>query len=364
MFSASSAIRVYHCGASALEDSAVYESGEYAEVGNVVHDFMDIAKMQNRNIALEKYANNEHFRDLTKIPVNDLLNDVIGFSTEIAFAINVYTREVRYLGHHLGRKYPKLPEDEGWICGSEDVVGWSVTTNLPVVADYKNGDSVGDVGENLQVGFHALAMHLLFGFDAVEGRIVYTRSPVSEASYIFRDENLEFNSVMARLRIAYDNYIKAKAISAQGQRPPVYPGDHCKYCPRMNSCEKWTGLVKSFMPDLEHIHINSGALTVDKLGELWPKFKQFKNYFEDAYDQVKELVRKEGKIPLRNGKHLTMVPSSREYIDSKKAVSLLRTYGASEEEIEELFRESHFERLSEIKSEPVKKLTKGKKNAT
>ncbi len=343
--SASGAIRSYHCGAWSVLPGAVIEFGDYAETGNIVHDFMDICKTQSRSIALEKYAKHEEYRTLRQIPVDDLLTGVTHIATEVAFAVNVYTGEVQFLGHHLNRKYNYFPEDSGWICGSEDVVG--MRDGNPIVADYKNGDDVGDISDNLQVGFHAIAVAELTGAETVEGCIVYTRPPVNESSYIFT--KFDRNIILDKLRVAYDNYRKSKEIVKSGQLPPVYPNDHCKYCPAMNACPKWSSLVRHFAPELEHINFNSGALTVEKLGELWPKFKQFKGYFEEAYDQVKGLVQKHGKVPLRNGKHLALVPSSREYINGKKAVALLRLYGAPEEEIEELYRTTEFNRLMEKK---------------
>ena len=335
---ASSASRALKCGASHALPSAI-ESGAYADRGNELHEFMDLCCHGRRDEALETFKDSDDIAEWSKVNVKFFLANISHIATEVAFAVNVFTGEARYLGHHLGRDYPRHTLDgDGWICGSEDYVGMVTTETgtLPVVSDWKSADNVGDVSSNLQVGFFAYCIHYLLGAPRVQGRISYTRAPGSIESYVFDDDKFDFDRILVDLKQAYLNVEKAKEIVAAGQMPTVYPGDQCKYCAASHGCPKWTGLVRAFAGEVVDLDIEQWAasLTIDKIAEIYPKFKQMKTYFEDMDKALKAYV-EATPVPLPNGKVLKMVPQSREYINGKKVLRLARVYGASDEELAE-----------------------------
>lgn len=350
LFSVSSGYRVEQCGAS-VALAPVIEGGEWAEQGNEGHLFMDntielydhlgdIGKARRDILDWMEENKYEHVDEWAKIDLQKMFGDITHPVTEVAFAINVVTGEARYLGHHLERQYPKLSDE--WVVGSEDLIafkpGHGNGPDLMVARDWKNGDHVGPVEDNLQVGFHAYATWKLTGME-VEGGIGYLRDNTLETHHF---SELDHEITLGRLRKARRNALAARESVAKGQVPPVFPGEWCKYCPAQYACPKWTGLVKAFGEE------PSRAITIDDVARLWPKFREYKAMFDTAEKQFKGLVKNSpDPIVLENGKVLKMVPSTRDYVDGKRALALLKQYGASDDEIESCLKVTHFERMME-----------------
>lgn len=345
---ASSIKRALACGASHVLPQVI-ESGEYAEKGHDLHDFLDLCIRGQRKEALEKYKDSEHISEMQALPVTEMMKGVTGIghdgiATEVTYGVNVNTGEAICIGNHLNRKYPK---EDGWVYGSEDVIGR--VGGVLYANDWKSGDHVGEVSDNLQVGFFAYCLHKIFKEPRVLGRITYTRDPWFFEEHLFDEGQMEFDIFLSKLRLAYQNVEQAQKIVDSGRMPAVYPNDECKYCAARASCPKWSAMIRTFMSDVSVVDW-AATLTPEKIAAIWPKYRQLKRGFDEADEAIRNFVNScEEEIQLENGKVLGKVEMSKSYIDSKRAIGLARLYGATEQELQSCVKEIKVKQVREIK---------------
>ena len=122
------------CAPSAILPKARSTSGA-AQLGSIVHGFLSRVPIVGREEALFELPV-EHRAACEAIDVSKLpACRPDAYSVELAVAYNVLTGEARILKDVQNRQYPPL--EEGWLCGTEDVVG--LTDDAVITLDYKSG---------------------------------------------------------------------------------------------------------------------------------------------------------------------------------------------------------------------------------
>lgn len=153
-------------------------------------------------------------------------------AAEAAFAVNVETGRVKYLGMSLGRAYILAPGEMGLTIDAylETVEG------IPVAMEIKTGsrDKVPSLlsGKNAQVMLAAYAILQFTGAESILGKLVFIGPEGGFSAEVQSWSRFElgcwFDSVQRKLSAQYHD---------------LNPGGQCEFCPAFRSCPAQVGLL-------------------------------------------------------------------------------------------------------------------------
>lgn len=333
---ASSLKRFIECPASSILPRVTEDAGEAADRGTDIHGYLDrVACGVSVDDAI-KLVPDEYRNTCLDIDVEELLKYRTRIRTEVAYALDPISRQARILGNHLGRNYV-ISDNE--IAGSEDLV--AELEELPgtiEVSDYKTGDNVGPAQENTQLFFFAACEYLLSreSVPEVRGRIIYINDDGSHSidEAVFTVFDIE--DYLATLADAVRRYNVALN-EFKESRINVKTGDHCVYCPALQSCPAYTSLARRLVPELEAIEDLIATLTPQQAGKAWAMKKQIGAIYKKVDDGLKAYAESYG-IELENGKVVSAGTFTKSYFSQDEAIKMLQDKGASKSEIASLYR--------------------------
>ena len=330
--SASGLQRVLECTASVVLPG-VHTSGIHAERGTAIAAFIRRAMVGGVDAALKLVPVDEWRETCRTLDWRKLCGDLSDVRGEMAYALDVSAGTARELGSNLGRKYPATGPSE--IVGTCDIEGMRID-GVPVVADVKTGLSVTPCEENAQIKYFALVTMLRTGAPEVEGRILYLREdgdvlvdPHTFTAFDLESFRDELGEMLARVRHAEER-------SARGETLTVYGGEHCKYCPAMQACPRFTALARAMVTDLPAVKTRLAMMPPEEQGRAWVLANDIEKLLEDVQTSLKEIAR-EHPIPLPNGQVVKETRSTATSFDRETALAMLRARGATEEEIHSLY---------------------------
>lgn len=296
------------------------------------------------------------------------LHDVRG---EVSYALDVRARTARELGVDIGRDYAGAasragaPLGEWEVPGSDDIEGTRFD-GVPVVLDMKFG--FGDVTEpedNGQGLYFGAARSILTGAPEVEFRLarVHTDGGITIQSTVYTrfeiDSYLdEYEEALERVRQTRRVYLARGAVS-------VAEGTHCNYCDAFDSCPGKQALARSMLGDIVDLHGRIQAMSLEDAGRAWVKaHDEIAPLLKIVIDALKERAGREP-IPTRPGKVLREVQSGRRDFSDKAAIALLKQLGATDAQIETLYKTSRFPQVRETNdpNAAAPKKARGKKAA-
>lgn len=348
MTTASGAERSHNCPASEVLPRAGSTS-DLAERGNAIHRFTRrvLAGMpKGRALAM---VPEEWRATCARLDFRAISGDISGVRSEVAYAYNVRTAEVRELGIDIGRAYPSL--GPAWICGSGDVEGLRID-GVPVTADLKSGHGdVTYVEDNYQVRFFARVLQQVHGAAEVEGRILRIRGDGSVWPRSFTFDAFALDAYGDTLIEIVDGVARMRALQAEGKPLPVNEGSWCKYCPAFHACPAKNALAKSMLPDLDAMRARVATMTTEERGKAWETYKKIKPVYEAIEKALKEAAASEA-LPLPNGKYAAEISFERESFDKVRALTLLRQHGATDDEIASCTTSTTCAQIREVKRPP------------
>jgi hypothetical protein len=331
---ASALERVGECTASHVLPAAHTTSG-YAKRGQVIASFVRrVLGGMPRAEAAALVADPDWRTTCTLLDFTKLVGDLSMVRGEMAYALNVETDDVRELGTNLGRNYPPLEENE--IGGTDDIEGMRID-DVPVVIDVKTGQPVTACCDNPQIKFFARVLQLRTGAQEVEGRIAYVSDDghVEVDSHTFSAFDLDsFGDDLAEIvrRVA-----SARTRHAAGEVLTVSSGSHCRYCPAMAACPRYTALARTMVGDVEDMTARLGVMTPEQQGVAYEKAKEIEKFLGVVLDGLKELAR-QNPIPLRSGKFYKETKSHSTHLNTPLALAMLREYGVTDVQIAALYK--------------------------
>lgn len=244
MISASAIERVDACPGSEAYPHA-HTTSEYAEIGTLVHRFVERAAEVGRNTALAELEQHVHdfeapadALEICEVLDLDALPDV---SHEVMLVYDTETDTAREVGRGSDRAYGDLTPTE--IPGTADFLG--LDGDAVFVADLKSlwGD-VTPPDKNPQLAFLALAAARLYGKDRAVVQILRRGSDGTVYPETATLDVLDLDAFAARLRTMLVRVAEQKARAERGIVPDVREGSHCRYCPATLACPAKTALVK------------------------------------------------------------------------------------------------------------------------
>ncbi len=305
--SASSLERANACPTSfALQH--IYQTTEASTKGTSNHDEKEVAC--------------RHYRTTGELPageLGDLLRDTRVLLIEGAFAVNVRTGTVRFVGESLGRNYGKLSDDE--VACTVDLV---LERNGAIeVIDWKSRARVTEARKNWQIKLQAVALLAHAELICNAGLISQESVGSVRAGLVYLDnwerDMATFDALDAASICADIAYVIKRTQQAKPD-DPVHTGPHCTYCPAQYNCPGRLAIVRAVLPD------TLDSLTDEQAGEAWAKLEVISKHLEAARDTLKDRARR-SPLPLPGGKRLALVECERNGVDARKAEALLTANG-------------------------------------
>lgn len=349
MLSASNADRVVACPASDVLPQ-IREENEAAEKGTIIHEFLQGLTMfpgeREQLLARVPDAHREYCRRLDITPV---LNGLTVVGVEMAYALNVASQTVRFIGSNIGRNYGRLDRYE--VPCTLDVEAIR-TDGTPVELDWKTGRFMDEIENRWQRRICATAMILKHGTSEAGSANVYTR----DDGGLYPDR-CDFSIVdalgfCAELKSAIDRRDYAAEVITAGRVPDVYPNTEkqCKYCPARDACPATTALVRSFTRELATTDMLAAieVATPEEQGFALGRVKQFASLAEVIEKRLKAIA-KERALPAGDGYEWRACEKSREYFDADAARGLLVSLGATPEQVANLNKKTHYKEVRRLK---------------
>jgi hypothetical protein len=358
MSTASAIERLLACPASAVLPH-VHQSSEDADRGSAIHGFIrGVLAGQPRGDCLANVP--EAWRaTCAGIDFAKLVGDISNVRAEVAYAVDVEEGLATTLGQNIGRKYPAL--GESFVCGTNDYEGQRFD-GVEVAGDVKTGLQVTRTEHNPQAKFHALARYCATGAPEVEVRLSYIgwTGKVTHDSHVFTAFDLdefmdELRELQAHIAAARLRYLTSGDVT-------VSSGDHCKYCPAMAACPAYTALARTMAADIADIEGRLEALTPYEQGVAWTKAKEVERLVERVLGGLKALAERDA-IPLESGKVVKAITFEQHRFDADAALALLRELGATQAQVEDLYRASEVTQIRAVNGPRLMALGRKKKVA-
>lgn len=335
---ASAIERTLECAASVVLPQVRRASTSASSRGTVIHEYARAVLVGTaRETALAAVP--AEWRDTcAHLDFSKLGGDLSDVRCEMAYAYDVVARTARELGSNIGRDYGRFAITATEIPGSDDIEGMRID-GVPVALDIKTGfERVTACSENAQIMFFALVLMLRTGADEVEGRIAYVREDGSVSIDAHTFSRFDLETFADALEDGHASINAARRVFLAGGAPAVTEGSHCKYCASMSACPAYVSLARTMATDVDSIAGKLETLTDEQAGAAWAKAKAVESLLERVLDALKARAR-QSPLPTPGGKLVKAIPmKGRESFNHGAAIDMLRTKGASPEEIRGLYR--------------------------
>ncbi len=321
---ASELARVEACPVSALMPRGPrMPRDEHAQRGTVLHRFVEVASLLDRDAALaEMPPDSPHVDTARRLDVESLPPG----EPEMGIAWQPETGEVVVLGSSLDRDYSRIPPGTGWIAGTADRM--LIDPGAARVVDFKFGWRVPQARGNAQLGMLVGAAAIVADAEEADAEIWSIDGDVAwvidRAHHDWGDLDENRDRMVAIVRA-----VEAEVEPMRDGEVRAHPGEHCGYCPAAPSCPaRWSlaeavrarlasGGVARLVAEMPPAEVGALVRQLDALEALIPPLRQ----------AVRERV-KAAPVPLGDGKRIVWGRRDRERVDPAKAREVLaRLFG-------------------------------------
>jgi hypothetical protein len=322
-------------------------SNEYAESGHQKHAFWS-AVLGGTGVedALRLVDDEDDRETCRRLDWRGLVGDLDELESECAFAIDFRRREVRRLGHNIGRQYAAAAKAQGrplgaWeIPGSLDFAGRLKVGRRRLVRDAKSGYQDVTVARlNAQIRYFACAYYLLEGEDEIEGQLVKVKpsgeiwcGPADRHVFTPLDHEMFLDEVEAGIR-----RVKVERATVRKRRlPTVSLGDWCRWCDAAHACPGKMQLARGLVPELSLIGERVAAMTPEEIGLAWERVDEHMfPLVKGVRDVLKDAILRGGSVPMSGGRRLAKpVQYEQSRLAAARVADLARELGATEAQLE------------------------------
>lgn len=355
--SASAIGRALECPASVILP-ATQVHREDAVRGSSIHRF---ARLVARGVPIEeaiKHVAPKWQATCWQLDWQTLLGGITEIRSENAFAIDVETQQVRFLGEDIGRDYSSVTATE--YPGSEDIGGIDYD-GMPVTTDVKTGFlPVTECWENKQIAYFALRIHLETGADRVRGRLAYVREDGSVRLDIHVFTRIELEDFLDELTDLVPRIEEARAQLAAGITPATSSGPWCRYCPAVSVCPSKTALARALGGDTDVVLRELRAMAPEQQGAAYVKAKEIKRLIEMILDGFDDIARRAAFVS-RPGKVVKEIAYDKQQFSNAQAIELLHTLGATRAQIDSCYSTRPVRQIREVNDERTIKPKRARK---
>jgi PD-(D/E)XK nuclease superfamily len=307
-----------------------------------VHRFLEQIALGKTVDESLKTVDAEHVALCRLIDVEGLFAGIVNPRPELAYAIDLETRKVRYIGQSIGRVYGNKSKYE--LVGSCDLMAERTSDGMKICRDWKSGAHHGP--RSLQQMFFA-AVAILEGADSVLSQVVAIES---EGPRMGSHEILEAEVGLFDVEAYLDDmWAAAKRTEQEETRYKetgdvrVNVGDHCSWCGcrSAGSCPAYAGLAKAMVADLTTLADRITALTPEQAGGAWLKYREAESLIDLIGKGLKGYCG-DGTIPLPDGREVRAQQQSRSSLSKDALLELAQRLGATAADINGCFRSNKF----------------------
>ena len=323
--------------------STVNSSNEWSERGTAGHGYIESVTCGASPDVAIKSVPEDHVPMCRAIDMDGILAGLTGTVPEVAWALDVMTRECREIGRGIGRKYGKLGQYE--LPGSCDLVAIRARDGKLIVRDYKFGHNDGPRSHQNML---FASVYILGGADSVISQICSVEAEGDRmGSFTIEEAEIGPFDVESYLEEWRAGALRAEADERRfietGQ-VSVCRGDWCDWCGARTagSCPAFAGLARTMVTDLGDIAARVSAMTPEQKGSAWTKMKDCANLLEVIESALKGGCDEDHPIPISDGKEVRPQMQSKTSMSSKALLDLAMRLGASAEDINRCFKKTHF----------------------
>jgi len=249
--------------------------------------------------AIEEAIDSKDYQNLSP-KLATFLSRCTDCEVEVAYALNVKTGAVRYIGSKLGRNYGALERFE--IPGTIDLV--CRVDGVLYAVDWKSRTRVEDAATNPQIGFGAACAMLHHGDDECMGGLWYLNDDWFDVAMFTRIDL----STFLRERVAMFDRLYALADEyTNGSPVSVSAGPWCQYCAAMPHCPAKTRLALAMIDQLQTIRGAVATMTDEQAGVAWEKSQEISTILESVQHALKERIAESGGLPVEGGAKLVVL---------------------------------------------------------
>lgn len=316
-------------------------AGDEADRGNVIHEFCRTTTVNPaaRAQALLDIDDDVIRATCSAINLEGALDGLTVVGCERAYALNVDTKTVRFIGTNVGRNYGKVSRYE--VPFTVDVEARA--GDVPVELDWKSGQHIGKVKDHWQRRTCAAGLIYLYDTPTAISRVGYIKEDGSVVPDGDEFSILDAEDYCDEIKVAIDKVWAARLQIASGIMPAVNADRdaQCRYCSAFVSCPYWTNLVKGASGKLREIEKGPDLMevTAEEAGAVMDYIKDVLKVAGKLEDALKERALKEP-LPINDKKEYRAGEvSGKSFFDAAAARGLLIIMmgraGLSEEEITE-----------------------------
>lgn len=291
-----------------------------SESGTRKHAFLlrDVYK-HGREKALEMIEDEALRAECEAIDTDRIPLDPATVATEVAFAIEVSTGNVRELGRDMSRDEYLALVKPNEVPGIVDVVG--LTDDAVVIIDIKTGQPMVPASRSLQLLAGAYAASRVYDRPRAEVAFIYTSRGAwwDKASF----DELDLDAFPAMLGAIHARVENARERFAAGEKIPVTPNQHCKHCDAWRNCEAQTSLIRIMAEAPEQIDSEVRyQLTPATARKAYERLKMAEAVIKRAREAVYAYAEREA-IDLGDGVYFGATESGKESVNGRAAFNIL-----------------------------------------
>lgn len=340
----------------------VHRTSDFADRGHAIHKYISAVLTGAPSDVAIVAVPEDHRETCKNIDWRKLGGDLHDVRSEVAYAIDVRARTARELGVNIGRDYGRFDLNEYEVVGTLDIEGTRID-DVPVIDDVKSGwMGVTPVEDNGQQRFFGAVKHLMTGRPEVEIRIAKLREDGSIQPDSHTLTAFDSDEFIDELEAGVDRVHEAKRVYLAGGTPNVSVGSQCDWCECMASCPAYARLALAVAGEVSELAKSVAIITPAQRGVAWTKAKAIETILESVIKALKAAARQEP-FPVGDGKVVRAVQSGSSSFDAGAAIALLRSFGASDAQVDGLYRRTSFDVIRETNAPGVKRARKSKKAA-
>jgi Protein of unknown function (DUF2800) len=351
--SASALDRLFACPPSDVITPRAEESGEQAERGTAIHEFLRRKGIDRTDAGAIDCVPLEWRKTCSDMDFDTAIGDLQIHAAEPAYAMDALDGSVKFLGLNIDRQYEQCyggPIPGEVYCCSLDVEG-SLTaavtlddgTIVPrgtkVAADYKTGIHNKSAEEMWQLRLQCYILMKKWNVDCVLARVIYIdmygKVHLDQHLFTYLDlEDVPKQLLMLHQRI---ESLRGKPLET------VYPGSHCKYCPALRSCPAQMNLVRAASGELDTLLDSVMMMTPAQAYKAYGKLKEIENAAEKVKTALKLYMDQHGEELIGDDGYKYVVGSSgKTYLPADLVRGLLTKYNVPLDEIQKITKVSKF----------------------
>ncbi len=269
---------------------------------------------------------------VAKFPLAKVLEGVGLARAEAAYAVNVKTKTVRFVGIDIGRNYGELADYE--VPTSLDVEGFKDGKRW--IRDWKFGTHSSLWQLYIQAMCAAYPSKEKPSCEPeVDGGFVYIDGDSCGEHYEVEEHTLylgDLDDAADQMVKAFDRVEEIHTSLAANIIPKLAEGPWCKYCSAFPACPAKWRLAKAMIDELD-VSDQLAAMTAEQVGRVYTKYQECKRLLEQLNETLKLRIENEP-APLANGK-LVKLSKTKGWAYPEKAptLRLLDQLGATKEQV-------------------------------